>query len=103
MDTTTGTATATTTDGHPGAFTLENLKRILREGAGADESVDFDGDILDTDFEELGYESLALLETCGRIEREYGITLDDSVVGDVRTPRRMVEVVNEHLDRVTPA
>ncbi|MYT34804.1 acyl carrier protein [Streptomyces sp. SID8350] len=82
---------------------MENLKRILREGAGADESVDFDGDILDTDFEELGYESLALLETCGRIEREYGITLDDSVVGDVRTPRRMVEVVNEHLDRVTPA
>ncbi|MGW3439714.1 acyl carrier protein [Streptomyces bacillaris] len=103
MDTTTSTATATTTDEHPGAFTLENLKRILREGAGADESVDFDGDILDTDFEELGYESLALLETCGRIEREYGITLDDSVVGDVRTPRRMVEVVNEHLDRVTPA
>ncbi|MCR8942727.1 acyl carrier protein [Streptomyces sp. OUCMDZ-4982] len=102
MDTT-GTATATTTDEHSGAFTLENLKRILREGAGADESVDFDGEILDTDFEELGYESLALLETCGRIEREYGITLDDSVVGDVRTPRRMVEVVNEHLDRVTPA
>ncbi|ALC28485.1 acyl carrier protein [Streptomyces bacillaris] len=102
MDTT-GTVTATTTDEHSGAFTLENLKRILREGAGADESVDFDGDILDTDFEELGYESLALLETCGRIEREYGITLDDSVVGDVRTPRRMVEVVNEHLDRVTPA
>ncbi|NEE53449.1 acyl carrier protein, partial [Streptomyces sp. SID8455] len=25
-------------------FTLESLKRILREGAGADESVDFDGD-----------------------------------------------------------
>ncbi|MFJ4825609.1 acyl carrier protein [Streptomyces bacillaris] len=103
MDTTTGTVTATTTDEHSGAFTLEKLKRILREGAGADESVDFDGDILDTDFEELGYESLALLETCGRIEREYGITLDDSVVGDVRTPRRMVEVVNEHLDRATPA
>ncbi|MBK3588317.1 acyl carrier protein [Streptomyces microflavus] len=84
-------------------FTLESLKRILREGAGADESVDFDGDILDADFEELGYESLAILETCGRIEREYGITLDDSVVSDVRTPRRMVEVVNEHLGQTAPA
>ncbi|SMF78693.1 acyl carrier protein [Streptomyces sp. Amel2xC10] len=84
-------------------FTLDSLKRILREGAGADESVDLDGDILDTDFEDLGYESLALLETCGRIEREYGITLDDSVVGDVRTPRRMVEVVNEHLGQTAPA
>ncbi|MFF7253222.1 acyl carrier protein [Streptomyces microflavus] len=84
-------------------FTLESLKRILREGAGADESVDFDGDILDADFEELGYESLAILETCGRIEREYGITLDDSVVSDVRTPRRMVEVVNEYLGQTAPA
>ncbi|MFI8312897.1 acyl carrier protein [Streptomyces microflavus] len=84
-------------------FTLESLKRILHEGAGADESVDFDGDILDADFEELGYESLAILETCGRIEREYGITLDDSVVSDVRTPRRMVEVVNEHLGQTAPA
>ncbi|MFJ4014369.1 acyl carrier protein [Streptomyces sp. NPDC090026] len=84
-------------------FTLEDLKRILREGAGADESVDFDGDILDTEFEDLGYESLALLETCGRIEREYAITLDDSVVGEVRTPRRMVEVVNEHLGQTAPA
>ncbi|MFJ8771414.1 acyl carrier protein [Streptomyces microflavus] len=84
-------------------FTLESLKRILREGAGADESVDFDGDILDADFEELGYESLAILETCGRIEREYGITLDDSVVSDVRTPRRMVQVVNEHLGQTAPA
>ncbi|MFJ9641018.1 acyl carrier protein [Streptomyces sp. NPDC101178] len=84
-------------------FTLESLKRILREGAGADESIDFDGDILDADFEELGYESLAILETCGRIEREYGITLDDSVVSDVRTPRRMVEVVNEHLGQTAPA
>ncbi|MEU2114632.1 acyl carrier protein [Streptomyces sp. NPDC058700] len=84
-------------------FTLENLKRILREGAGADENVDFDGDILDADFEDLGYESLAILETCGRIEREYGITLDDSVVSDVRTPRRMVEVVNEHLGQPASA
>ena len=44
-------------------FSLDDLKRILIEGAGAEESVDLDGDILDEDFEHLGYESLALLET----------------------------------------
>ncbi|GAB3965530.1 acyl carrier protein [Streptomyces sparsus] len=78
-------------------FTVEDLKRILLEGAGADESVDLDGDILDTDFEELGYESLALLETGGRIEREYGIQLEDSALTDARTPRALVEVVNNQL------
>nr|WP_155073818.1 acyl carrier protein [Streptomyces taklimakanensis] len=76
---------------------MEELKRILREGAGTDENVDLDGDILDTDFEELGYESLALLETCGRIEREYDISLDDSAVSDARTPRALVDLVNGHL------
>ncbi|MEV7525574.1 acyl carrier protein [Streptomyces sp. NPDC091371] len=84
-------------------FTVENLKRILREGAGADEGVDLDGDILDTDFEELGYESLALLETGGRIEREYGISLDDDIFVDNRTPRSLVAAVNEYFkDLVAP-
>ncbi|MDW8805212.1 acyl carrier protein [Streptomyces scabiei] len=84
-------------------FTIEDLKRILQEGAGADESVDLDGDILDTDFEELGYESLALLETGGRIEREYGITLDDDVITDSRTPRSFIGAVNASLQALVEA
>ncbi|MER5968049.1 acyl carrier protein [Streptomyces sp. NPDC002057] len=78
-------------------FTLDDLKRILREGAGAAEGVDLDGDILDSHFETLGYESLALLETGSRIEREYSITLDDDVLSDADTPRALVEAVNTHL------
>lgn len=81
-------------------FTLEDLKRILREGAGTDEGVDLDGDILDTDFEELGYESLALLETGGRIEREYGIALDDDIFTDNRTPRSLVAAINTYLQEL---
>ncbi|MGW7365733.1 acyl carrier protein [Streptomyces sp. NPDC054841] len=81
----------------PQQFTLDDLKRILLEGAGAEEGVDLDGDILDTGFEELGYESLALLETGGRIEREYGITLDDDALADTPTPRSLIEAVNAQL------
>ena len=81
-------------------FTLDDLKRILLAGAGADETVDLDSEILDTEFELLGYESLALLETCGRIEREYGISLDESLVVEATTPRLLIQAVNEHLDRV---
>lgn len=78
-------------------FTLDDLRRILLEGAGAEEGIDLDGDILDTEFEELGYESLALLETGGRVEREYGITLDDSALTDAVTPRLLIAAVNEHI------
>ncbi|MEU0203935.1 MULTISPECIES: acyl carrier protein [unclassified Streptomyces] len=78
-------------------FTLDDLRRILTEGAGADESVDLDGDILDVPFESLGYESLALLETGSRIEREYGINLDEEALAVVNTPRALLSSVNAQL------
>jgi act minimal PKS acyl carrier protein len=84
-------------------FTAADLKRILLESAGADESVDLGGDISDTEFEALGYDSLALLETCSRIERAFGITLDDMVLTDATTPRALIEAVNEHIAAATAA
>ncbi|MFC0598027.1 acyl carrier protein [Streptomyces palmae] len=82
-------------------FTLADLKRILLEGAGADDGIDLDGDILDLDFETIGYESLALLETGGRIEREYDIALDDDVFTDNPTPRTLIAAVNSLLTSVS--
>lgn len=76
------------------AITLDDLKRILREGAGADEGVDLDGDILDLEFADLGYDSLALMETAARITREYGIALDDDAALAATTPRSLLTVVN---------
>jgi act minimal PKS acyl carrier protein len=78
-------------------FTLDDLRRILREAAGEEEGVDLTGDIIDTEFTALGYESLALLETGGRIEREYDISLDDSALTDVITPRGLIDIVNAQL------
>ncbi|KRV49568.1 actinorhodin polyketide synthase [Wenjunlia vitaminophila] len=85
------------------AFTLDDLKAILLEAAGADEAVDLDGDILDTEFEALGYESLALLETGGRIERTYQISLDDDALTGAVTPRALIDVVNAQLSAATSA
>lgn len=76
-------------------FTLDDLKPILIASAGEGEGLD--GDVLDTHFEELGYESLALLETGGRIEREYRIRLDDEVLAEAVTPRALIDAVNEAL------
>ncbi len=84
-------------------FTLDDLRRILLEGAGAAENVDLGGDILDAPFEELGYESLALLETGLRIGREYEIELDDDVLADAETPRDLIAAVNAQLSAAQPA
>lgn len=78
-------------------FTIDALKTLLEECAGIDESVDFDGDIRDTSFEDLGYDSLALLNTTSRIEREYGVTLADDVVLECTTPHLLMAAVNDEL------
>ncbi|SDW70065.1 act minimal PKS acyl carrier protein [Amycolatopsis xylanica] len=78
-------------------FTLEALIAALREAAGEDEAGGLGGDILDTDFDELGYDSLALFNTVGKIERELGISLPDETVGEATTPRLLLRSVNENL------
>ncbi|MDV6263931.1 phosphopantetheine-binding protein [Rhodococcoides yunnanense] len=78
-------------------FTIHDLTRIMREGVGVDEGVDLDGDIVDVEFEMLGYESLALLETGNRIEREYGAIIDDETLTAVKTPRDLIASVNSVL------
>ncbi|ONI81607.1 actinorhodin polyketide synthase [Actinosynnema sp. ALI-1.44] len=78
-------------------FTIEDLKSILRECAGEDEGVDLDAQILDTKFEDLGYESLAIFETTSRIEREYGVSLGEEALNDADTPRALLDIVNARL------
>jgi act minimal PKS acyl carrier protein len=78
-------------------FTVQDLKAVLRAAAGEEDATALDGDIQDAAFEDLGYDSVALLETAGRIEREFGIQLPDSFVTDARTPRVLVDAVNERL------
>jgi act minimal PKS acyl carrier protein len=73
---------------------LEDLTRLLRECAGEEEGVDLDGDVLDVSFIELGYDSLALLQVTGRIQREYGVEVPDDAVADAETPRALLELVN---------
>jgi act minimal PKS acyl carrier protein len=78
-------------------FTIDDLKQVLRAAAGEGEGVDLDTDILDLPFDELGYDSLALLETSGRIGREHGIELPDSTVTEARTPRALLAAINQQL------
>jgi glucose-1-phosphate thymidylyltransferase len=78
-------------------LTIENLKRIMRSCAGEDESVDHSGDILDTSFMDLGYDSLALLEAAAFIKREYEVTLGDEDIDALETPRAFLDKVNGAL------
>lgn len=84
-------------------LTITDLTDLLRECAGEDEAVDLDGEVLDTSFTDLGYDSLAVLQTTGRIERDYNLTLDEDAVSESETPRQYLDLVNEALGDQIPA
>jgi act minimal PKS acyl carrier protein len=78
-------------------FTKIDLTRTMRAAAGEDESVDLDGDILDISFEELGYDSLAVLETVTAVEREFALALKEEDMSTIETPRKFLAFVNERI------
>ncbi|WP_199442837.1 acyl carrier protein [Umezawaea beigongshangensis] len=78
-------------------MTIDDLRTILVSCAGEEESADPRADISDVPFDDLGYDSLALMETGARIERDFGISLPDEVVAELRTPRALLDLINENL------
>jgi minimal PKS acyl carrier protein len=76
-------------------LTLDDLRRIVRQCGGEAEAVDLDGDIADVTFEELGYDSLALIEMGAQIQQEFGVVVSDGAIEHMKTPRATVEYVND--------
>ena len=74
-----------------------DLVEIMRECAGESDVLAQQADILDVTFEELGYDSLAMLETAGQIQRRFQVALDDDTVVEAKTPRLFLEMVNGKL------
>lgn len=84
-------------------FNLDDLITIMRECAGEDESVNLSGEVAEMDFEELGYDSLALMEAASRVQRTYGLSLPEDELAEVRTPAGFVTLVNEQFAKTAPA
>jgi minimal PKS acyl carrier protein len=82
-------------------FTREDLKHTMEAAAGVDESVDLDGDILDVTFTDLGYDSLAMMETAGLVERKFDLVLPEDDVMAAETPRQFVALVNRQISAST--
>ena len=78
-------------------FTVVDLVRTMRQAAGDGDAADLDGHILDMEFEELGYDSLAMMETASVVERQFSVELPEEEMADVTTPRAFVSFVNARL------
>ncbi|MFD9904173.1 acyl carrier protein [Streptomyces sp. NPDC059063] len=78
-------------------FTQADLVGYIRRAAGEDEGLDLDGDIGETAFADLGYDSVAMVEVTLLVERELGISLPEEKTSKDATPKEFVALVNELL------
>jgi minimal PKS acyl carrier protein len=78
-------------------FTLDELRTIMRQSAGAWEGAEHDADVADTCYSDLGYDSLALLEIAGKIEQTQGVQVPEDLVVCTATPAATVAAVNQLL------
>lgn len=78
-------------------FTMADLLRIMRECAGADDAMDLSGDVAGTEFDQLGYDSLAIMETAAAVSREFGVELPEEDVAGLHRPIDFVALVTARL------
>jgi minimal PKS acyl carrier protein len=76
-------------------ITFDDLARIITVSAGIDDGTQLTADTVDVPLCDLGYDSLALLETVSMIQREYGIALDESAASADLTPAQLLATVNQ--------
>lgn len=78
-------------------FTLDDMKRIMSGCAGIPDALDLADDIGDVPFDDLGYDSLAVLEMAARIQQLLGVRIPDDAVDEMKTPQAAVDYVNRRL------
>ena len=79
-------------------ISIEDLRGILVSCAGGDADA-LPTDLADVTFEELGYDSLVLIETSATLKRDYGVVIPDEQLTELRTPAELLLLIN---DRTAP-
>ncbi|SNQ48495.1 Actinorhodin polyketide synthase acyl carrier protein [Frankia canadensis] len=78
-------------------MTIDELRDLLVECAGGDDAAAPAGDISNVPFEDLGYDSLALIETATRLKLERGVVVPDEVIAQARTAGELLAEINERI------
>jgi act minimal PKS acyl carrier protein len=76
---------------------IEELFQALIESAGESETEVAPADSLDVPFADIGYDSLALMETAAKITQRTGVRVDDEQLFVAETPRQLLDLFNRAL------
>ncbi|WP_399931708.1 acyl carrier protein [Streptomyces kanamyceticus] len=72
-------------------ISLEELRLILAECAGEEPEESAGEDFADRPFEELGYDSLVLLETSAQLKHRHGVDIPEDVIRELKSARAVLD------------
>ncbi|MEU6714048.1 acyl carrier protein [Nonomuraea sp. NPDC046802] len=75
-------------------LSIDDLRRVLVDCAGEREGLAVGGDIAELTFEELGYDSLALIETAAKLKQRFDIDIEDDKVVTAETLGALLGLAN---------
>lgn len=78
-------------------MTIDELHGILVSCAGGEEFTGVPGSVADVPLTDLGYDSLALIETATRLKVDHGVTVPDDQLTEVETLGQLLRLVNSSL------
>lgn len=78
---------------------LSNVIELLKVVGEQDDMVNISvsENNVDSGFEELGYDSLALMSVVAQIEKDYGIDIGFTAITQAKTPRQLFELMRGYL------
>lgn len=76
---------------------MNEVWTALVEGSGADDASALLADLESKSFDELGYDSLAVLETGLRLRRDTGSDAPDAQIAGAQTAQELIDLINSHL------
>lgn len=76
---------------------IDDLRRIMIEAAGTDSADALAGDFAERTFDDLGFDSLALIETLARIGIQARTRIPDVDINEYKTPQQVLDLVNGFL------
>ncbi|BCJ61898.1 acyl carrier protein [Micromonospora endophytica] len=80
-------------------LSIDDIHQVLVESAGEVENIAPDEDVTGRTFEELGYDSLALIETAAQLRQRFGIHLEDDAVLSAETLGGLLALANAAATR----
>jgi act minimal PKS acyl carrier protein len=78
-------------------FDTPRLRAMMKDCAGPGEHPELEGEFIDTTYEDLGFDSLAVLELATLIQQDLGVPFPDDAVAEMVTPRNVLDYVNQQI------